>query len=93
MKTFFFTMALLMSPAAFSGSFFSASDVETTRKIRVAVMKQDLSIAAKNIIIVTVNGQVRLTGEVASAKEKELIQKIAGEIAGQKKVKNELAIH
>jgi osmotically-inducible protein OsmY len=52
----------------------SESDRETTRQIRRALTSNDqLSAAAKNIKIITVNGTVTLRGVVKTAQEKQLI--------------------
>jgi osmotically-inducible protein OsmY len=56
----------------------SKSDLETTRNIRRALMKNhDLSITAKNIKIITVDGKVTLRGPVKTQQERDLINQIA----------------
>jgi hyperosmotically inducible protein len=56
----------------------SKSDREMTAKIRRAVVKNDqLSITAKNIKIITVDGKVTLRGPVKSAQERSIIDSIA----------------
>lgn len=55
----------------------SKSDVETTRNIRRALVKNhDLSMTAKNIKIITVDGKVTLRGPVKTQQERDLINKI-----------------
>ena len=69
------------------------SDVELTRQIRRAVMKDDsLSTTAHNIKIISANGAVILRGPVNSEREKAAIGKKALEIAGPDKVDNELEV-
>jgi osmotically-inducible protein OsmY len=56
----------------------SKSDLETTRNIRRALMKSDaLSMTAKNIKIITVDGKVTLRGPVKTQQERDLINQIA----------------
>jgi hyperosmotically inducible periplasmic protein len=69
------------------------SDVELTREIRRAVMKDDsLSMTAHNVKIITANGAVTLRGPVNSEQEKTVIGKKAEAIAGSDKVDNELEV-
>jgi hyperosmotically inducible periplasmic protein len=68
-------------------------DVELTRKIRRAVVKNDsLSMMAHNIKIVTVNGAVTLRGPVKTEEEKATIASTAEQIAGADKVDNQLQV-
>lgn len=68
-------------------------DVEIIRKIRQAIVEdKTLSTYAHNIKILSENGQVVLKGPVRSSEEKISIEKMATQIAGQGKVKNELEI-
>lgn len=54
------------------------SDVETTARIRSAVVSDDrLSINAKNVKIVTRDGEVTLRGPVATEEEKKIIADLA----------------
>lgn len=60
-----------------------ASDVEITRQIRRALMKNDsLSISAKNIQIITQAGEVTLKGVVSSVQEQQVVVKTAQGVAG-----------
>jgi len=69
------------------------SDVELTRQIRRAVMKDNsLSMTAHNVKIITANGAVTLRGPVKSEQEKTVIGQKAEAIAGADKVDNELEV-
>ncbi|HEY2107175.1 MAG TPA: BON domain-containing protein [Candidatus Binataceae bacterium] len=68
-------------------------DVDLTRRIRRAVMKDDaLSTTAHNVKIVTANGAVTLRGPVNSQREKVAIGRKAQAIAGASNVDNELEV-
>jgi hyperosmotically inducible protein len=55
----------------------SKSDLEMTRNIRRALVKNhDLSVTAKNIKIITVDGKVTLRGPVKTQQERDLINQI-----------------
>ena len=69
------------------------SDVELTREIRRAVVKDDsLSTLAHNVKIITDNGMVTLRGPVKTEQEKVAIANKAQEIAGPNKVENQLEV-
>ena len=69
------------------------SDVEITREIRQAVVKDDsLSMLAHNVKIVAANGSVILRGPVKSEQEKVAIANKAEQIAGPNKVDNQLEV-
>jgi hyperosmotically inducible periplasmic protein len=69
------------------------SDVELTRQIRRAVVKDDsLSMLAHNVKIVTSNGAVTLRGPVKTEQEKIAIANKAQAIAGPNKVDNQLEV-
>ena len=69
------------------------SDVELTREIRRAVVKDDsLSMLAHNVKIVTSNGAVTLRGPVKTEQEKIAIANKAHAIAGPDKVDNQLEV-
>ncbi len=71
----------------------SASDTETTKKIRSAIMKDKaMSVYAKNVKIITRNGQVTLEGPVRTETEKSAIEKAATDVAGAGNVMNHLTI-
>ena len=71
----------------------SKSDVELTREIRRAVVKDhSLSMLAHNVKIVTANGSVTLRGPVKTEEEKTAIASKAQQIAGADKVDNQLEV-
>jgi len=71
----------------------SKADLETTQKIRQAVVADDsLSTNAHNVKIVTIGRKVTLRGPVDSAKEKQIVEVQAERIAGAGKVESQLEI-
>lgn len=69
------------------------TDTEITRDIRQAITKdKSLSTYAKNIKIITQNGNVTLRGPVRSEADKKAIEGKAKEVAGAAHVKNEIEI-
>jgi len=69
------------------------TDVELTRKIRQALVKdKDLSTYAHNVKIITEGGQVVLKGPVKSQQEKDKVESKAGQIAGLDRVRSELEV-
>ena len=71
----------------------SKADVELTRKIRRAVVKDNsLSMMAHNVKIISANGNVILRGPVKTKKEKATIANKAQAIAGADKVDNQLEV-
>lgn len=69
------------------------NDVELTRQIRRAVVKDDsLSMQAHNVKIVVSNGAVTLRGPVKTEQEKVAIANKAQAIAGPNKVDNQLEV-
>ena len=65
----------------------SSADLKTTQAIRQALMKDsELSTTAKNIKIITNNGQVTLRGPVKNAQEKAKIDQLARSAAGGTKI-------
>jgi len=68
-------------------------DVKMTREIRRAIVKDDqLSMDAKNVKIITVDGAVTLRGPVNTADEKSRIAAIADRIASANNVDNQLDV-
>lgn len=68
-------------------------DRTITQKVRQILMNDDvLSVNAKNIKIITVDGKVTLRGPVANAREKAEIAKKVHQIEGIKSVENHLEI-
>ena len=69
------------------------SDVEITREIRRAVVKDhSLSMLAHNVKIVSANGNVTLRGPVKTEEEKTAIASKAQAIAGAGKVNDQLEV-
>ena len=70
-----------------------ATDRELTRKIRQALVSEDgLSIIAKNVKIITVDGVVTLRGPVNTSREREQIVARALSVAGNGNVNNLLEV-
>jgi osmotically-inducible protein OsmY len=70
-----------------------SADVETTRKIRRALMDdKSLSTTAKNVKVITVDGKVTLRGPVKSDQEKIAVADHAQRIAGSGKVNDQLEV-
>jgi hyperosmotically inducible periplasmic protein len=71
----------------------SSADLKITQAIRQALMKDsELSTTAKNIKIVTNNGQVTLRGPVKDAREKAKIDQLAKSAAGDAKIDDQLDV-
>jgi len=71
----------------------SPADLNVTQAIRRALMKDgELSTTAKNIKVVTANGQVTLRGPVNSAQEKTKINQIARSAAGDAQIVDQLEV-
>ena len=64
-----------------------------TAKIRQQVLDvKDLSIDARNVKIITADGKVTLRGPVKSSEERETIERIARDVAGEGNVDNQLEV-
>jgi hypothetical protein len=71
----------------------ASGDVDLTAKIRRAVMDADgLSFTARNVKIITTEGQVTLRGPVKTAAEKSRIEEVARKAAGSARVISQLEI-
>jgi osmotically-inducible protein OsmY len=71
----------------------SSADLKITQAIRQALMKDDeLSMTAKNIKVITANGQVTLRGPVKNAQEKAKIDQIVKSAAGGAKIDDQLDV-
>ncbi len=71
----------------------NSADVKTTADIRSRVTgDSSISINARNVKIVTMQGKVTLRGPVDSAAEKAVIDKIARDVAGADNVENQLEV-
>jgi hyperosmotically inducible periplasmic protein len=72
----------------------NSADLKTTQAVRQALMKDDqLSMTAKNIKIITANGQVTLRGPVKTAQEKAKVDQIARSAAGGAQIVNQLDVN
>ena len=71
----------------------SKKDVELTQRLRKDLMRQDdLSTAAKNVTIVTVNGVLTVKGPVKSENERKRVAALAKKVAGAKHVRSQLEV-
>ena len=71
----------------------SSADLTTTQAVRRALMKDsELSTTAKNIKVITANGQVTLRGPVNNAQEKAKIDQIARSAAGGAQIVDQLDV-
>jgi osmotically-inducible protein OsmY len=71
----------------------SSADLKITQAIRQALMKDsELSTTAKNVKIITNNGQVILRGPVKNAQEKAKIEQLARSAAGGAKIDDQLDV-
>ena len=71
----------------------SPADLKVTQAIRSALMKDsELSMTAKNIKVITANGQVTLRGPVTTAQEKAKIDQLAKSAAGGAHIDDQLDV-
>ena len=71
----------------------SPEDIKITAAIRRALVgDKSLSMTAKNVKIITVNGVVTLRGPVNNAQEKATIAKLARSAAGKAKIENQIEV-
>ena len=71
----------------------SSTDLKVTQAIRRALMKdRELSTMAKNIKVVTANGQVTLRGPVKTVQEKAKVDQIARSAAGGAQIDDQLDV-
>jgi putative membrane protein len=71
----------------------SKSDLDTSAQIRKEIIAgKDMSVNAKNVKIITIDGHVTLRGPVNTAEEKRLIGEIADRIAHSENVDNQLEV-
>ena len=71
----------------------SSADLKITQAIRQALMKDgELSTTAKNIKVITANGQVTLRGAVNNAQEKAKIDQIARSVGGGAPIVDQLDV-
>ena len=67
-------------------------DINTTATIRKRVVEQAISINGQNVKIITRDGKVTLRGPVKTEDEKQLIERIAHEVAGAENVTSMLDV-
>ncbi len=68
-------------------------DILITRNIRRGVMASaELSFTAKNVQIITINGQVTLRGIVKNEAERQIIHSLAAELAGANKLDDQIQL-
>ncbi len=71
----------------------SSADLKVTQSIRRALMRdRELSTTAKNIKIITANGQVTLRGPVKSAQEKAKVDQITRSAASGAQIDDQLEV-
>src|SRR5947207_6500459 len=71
----------------------SSADLKITQAIRRTLMKdRELSMTAKNIKVITANGQVTLRGPVKTAQEKAKINQLAKSAAVGAKIDDQLDV-
>jgi hyperosmotically inducible periplasmic protein len=72
----------------------SSADLKITQAIRQALMKDgDLSTTAKNVKVVTENGQVTLRGPVKNVQEKARVDQLAKSAAGGAHIVDQLDVN
>jgi hyperosmotically inducible periplasmic protein len=71
----------------------SPADLKITQAIRQALMKDsELSMIAKNIKVITVNGHVTLRGPVKTTQEKSKIDQLAKSAAGGAQIEDQIEV-
>jgi len=68
------------------------ADLKITQEIRQALMKEEFSMDAKNIKVITRNGAVTLRGPVKTAAERERISALVKAMPGIKSIDNQLQV-
>jgi hyperosmotically inducible protein len=72
----------------------SSADLKITQAIRQALMKDgELSTSAKNVKVITENGQVTLRGPVKTAQEKTKVDQLAKSAAGGAPIVDQLDVN
>lgn len=69
------------------------ADIKITADIRKQVVDKTMSVDAHNIKIITQDGKATLRGPVKTEKEKQMIEKIALDVAGANNVDNQLEVN
>ena len=68
------------------------ADIRVTQAIRKSILRHHLSVDAKNIKIITINGEVTLRGPVNNSTEKAKIAQLATVVPGVKSLNDELEV-
>jgi len=69
------------------------ADVDRTADIRKRVLeRENMSVNARNVKIITADGKVTLRGPVDSQEEKDIIEGIAQDVAGKDNVDNQIEV-
>ena len=68
------------------------ADLKITQEIRQALMEGEFSMDAKNIKVITRNGEVTLRGPVETAAEREKIDALVKAMPGIKSIDNQLEV-
>ncbi len=68
------------------------SDLKITQEIRQALMKNEYSMDAQNIKVITRNGTVTLRGPVKTAAELEKVSAMVKALSGIKSIDNQLQV-
>jgi hypothetical protein len=69
------------------------ADLRITQDIRKAIMgRNDLSMTAENVKVITADGVVTLRGPVKSDDERSTIERLARDVAGVRRVDNQLEV-
>jgi len=72
----------------------NSADLKITQAIRQALMKDgELSTTAKNIKVITENGQVTLRGPVKNVQEKSKVDQLAKSVAGGAHIVDQLDVN
>ena len=72
----------------------NSADLKITQTIRQALMKEgELSTTAKNIKVITENGQVTLRGSVKNVQEKARVDQLAKSAAGGARIVDQLEVN
>jgi hyperosmotically inducible periplasmic protein len=68
------------------------ADMQRTQDIRKRIVDAKLSVNATNVKVVTANGRVTLRGPVKSQAEKDTIDRIARDVAGDGNVDDQIEV-
>ncbi len=63
-----------------------------TADVRSRILKEDVSVNARNVKVITADGHVTLRGPVKNQAEKDLVERIAKDVAGATNVDNQIEV-